>query len=174
MSLCSSGRLTPIIKRPSHVTHPGARQPYRRGPDLDRRCVPEIRTWFFQRFARPHAVRQNQPHAFNGRSGQTGQRPNPDERRRRYPTSGASAQRVDGLSAVHQLPDDDRVRKHRLAAASGRCVERDHPQQSAGNREDAAHREVSAALSAGAVRRSTATHRYGPRAGQGCRADPVR
>ncbi|MNY35204.1 hypothetical protein D3C86_1695930 [compost metagenome] len=36
MSLWCSGRWTPIIKRPSHVTHAGARQPYRRGSGLDR------------------------------------------------------------------------------------------------------------------------------------------
>ena len=161
-------------KRTGHVAYAGACQPYRRQPGAHRRCVSELRTRILQRPAGPHAGRQDQPDAPDGGAGSTRQGTHPDEWRGRHRRAGASAQRLDGLSAVHQLPDPDGLREHRLAPAPGRRGRgRDH-RQGPGHRADAAHRWLAQTLSAGAVGRSAAAHGHGPGAGQGCFADPVR
>ena len=70
--------------------------------------------------ARRHASRQDHADAPDGRARSAEQGPRQRRRRRRDRRAGARAQRLDGLPAVHQLPVDDRVRQHRLAAEAAR------------------------------------------------------
>ena len=163
-----------IIIRTRHVVNAGTCLSRGRPAGLYRRRLPELRTGLLQCAGGPHARRQDLADAPDGRAGQAQQRPHPDARRRCHRRAGAPAQRVDGLSAVHQLPEPDGVREHRFAAAPGRRGQGRDRAQGAGNRADAAHRQVPQALSAGALRRPAAAYGHGPRAGQGCRPGAVR
>ena len=74
-----------------------------------------------QRPARHDACRQDHADAADGRARQAEQRRDLVPRQERHRRPGAEAQRLDGLSAVHQLSAFHRLREHRLAAARGRC-----------------------------------------------------
>ena len=68
----------------------------------------------------PHARRQDHADAADGRPRAADVGRNLVRRPERHRRSRAEAQRVDGLPAIHQLPEFHRLREHRLAAARGR------------------------------------------------------
>ena len=88
--------------------------------------------------------------------------------------AGAEAQRLDGLSAVHQLPEPHGLREHRLAVAGRRVPKaRDRRAGRPGRRADAHHADARAHAER-AFRRPAAAHRDRPGAGQGRRSRAAR
>ena len=95
-------------------------------------------------------------------------------RQERHRRSGAEAQRLDGLPAVHQLPEFHGLREHRLAAARRRHGRAGDRGAGAEGRRAAAPDADAQAPAERAVRRPAAAHRHRPRPGQGLRPHPAR
>ena len=134
------------------------------------RRVADARARLAQRPARPDAVGQDQPDAADGRARRADRRLGLVRRRRRHRRAGAEAQRRHGLPAVHQLPGDDGLREHRLAAARrrrrrGRDRQRGRSAPPSCCKLDALSRPHAAQP----FRRPAAAHRAGPRHRQECR-----
>ena len=72
-----------------------------------------------QRPARGDALGQDHADAPHGGARQADRRPDPVPRRGRHRRPRAEAQRLHGLPAVHQLPEPERLREHRIAVAGG-------------------------------------------------------
>ena len=82
-------------------------------------------------------------------------------RQGRHRRAGAQAQRRDGLPAVHQLPDADRLREHRLAAAH--CRRSARPRSTAGAPKAAELLQLTPYPRAHAARASPAASSSAPR-----------
>ena len=128
-----------------------------------------------QRAARADAVGQDQPDAADGRARRADLRLDLVRRQGRDRRAGAEAQRRHGLPAVHQLPGDDGLREHRLAAARGRRRQGDDRRARCSKAADAAEADaLSRPHAAQPVGRPAAAHRAGARHRQECRPGAAR